>query len=383
MSRTRPLFVRPLTDAERQVLQDSLRANDAFVLRRAHIVLASAAGERSGQIAARVGFTTQGVRDVIHAYNRRGLGVLRPGSHHPGVVVSAFDTPRAEALRTLLHQSPRPFGKDTSLWTLDVAADVAYEQGLTAARVSGVTIRNTLARMGVRWRRAKEWITSPDPEYARKKARRDRLIRLARAHPDWLLGCEDDVWWSRLAHPAHHAWQDDDRPLRLVEQTAARDDPDPKAIACYGLLTRSWDADGHRAEALWLRFVDGRPVSTVTIAFLAWCATQAAAQGKRAILLVWDNASWHDSQLVRAWLRRHNRQVKRSGCGVRLVVCALPVKSPWLHPIEPKWLHAKRTVVEPARLLDLAELTERVCAVYGCPHEPHLASPPKATKKAA
>jgi transposase len=383
MSRTRPLFVRPLTDAERQVLQDSLRANDAFVLRRAHIVLASAAGERSGQIAARVGFTTQGVRDVIHAYNRRGLGVLRPGSHHPGVVVSAFDTPRAEALRTLLHQSPRPFGKDTSLWTLDVAADVAYEQGLTAARVSGVTIRNTLARMGVRWRRAKEWITSPDPEYARKKARRDRLIRLARAHPDWLLGCEDDVWWSRLAHPALHAWQDDDRPLRLVEQTAARDDPDPKAIACYGLLTRSWDADGHRAEALWLRFVDGRPVSTVTIAFLAWCATQAAAQGKRAILLVWDNASWHDSQLVRAWLRRHNRQVKRSGCGVRLVVCALPVKSPWLHPIEPKWLHAKRTVVEPARLLDLAELTERVCAVYGCPHEPHLASPPKATKKAA
>lgn len=383
MSRTKPLFVRPLTDAERQVLQDSLRASDAFVLRRAQIVLASAAGERSGQIAPRVGFTTQGVRDVIHAYNRRGLAVLRPGSHHPGVVVSAFDTPRAEALRALLHQSPRTFGQDTSVWTLDLAAAVAHAQGLTAKRVSGVTIRNTLARMGVRWRRAKEWITSPDPEYARKKARRDRLIRLAQAHPDWLLGFEDEVWWSRLAHPALHAWQDDARPLRLVEPTVARDDPDPKAIACYGLLTRSWDADRRRAEALWLRFVDGRPVSAVTIDFLAWCVTQAATQGKRAILLVWDNASWHDSQIVRAWLRRHNRQVKRSGHGVRLVVCALPVKSPWLNPIEPKWLHAKRKVVEPARLLDLAELTERVCAVYGCPHEPHLISPPKATKKAA
>jgi len=164
MSRTRPLFVRPLTDAERQVLRDSLRARDAFVLRRAHIVLASAAGERSGQIAPRVGFTTQGVRDVIHAYNRRGLAVLHPGSHHPDVVMSAFDTPRAEALRALLHQSPRTCGKDTSVWTLDRAADVAHAQGLTAARVSGVTIRNTLARLGVSWRRAKEWITSPDPE---------------------------------------------------------------------------------------------------------------------------------------------------------------------------------------------------------------------------
>ncbi len=72
-------------------------------------------------------------------------------------------------MRALLHQSPRTFGKPTSLWTLELAAEVAYEQGLTATRVSDETIRATLARMGVRWRRAKEWITSPDPEYARRK----------------------------------------------------------------------------------------------------------------------------------------------------------------------------------------------------------------------
>jgi transposase len=381
--RTRPLSVRPLTDAERQVLQDSLRAADAFVLRRAQIVLASAAGERSGQIAPRVGFTTQGVRDVIHAFNARGLEVLRPGAHHPGVVSSAFDTPRALALRDLLHQSPRLFDKPTSVWTLEVAAEVAYEQGLTATRVSGVTIRNTLARMGVRWRRAKEWITSPDPEYVRKKARRDRLIRLAHAHPDWLLGCEDEVWWSRLAHPALHAWQDDTHPLRLVEQTVARDDPAPKAVACYGLLARCWDQPEARREELWLRFVDGRPVSAVTIDFLAWCAARAQERGKRAVLVIWDNASWHDSQIVRTWVRQHNRQVKRAGQGVRLISALLPSKSPWLNPIAPKWLHGKRKVMEPDRLLAAAELVERVCAVYGCPHEPHLVTPPKATKKAA
>jgi transposase len=383
MSRTSPLYVRSLTDAEHQVLRDSLRASDAFVLRRAQIVLASAAGERSGQIAPRVGFTTQGVRDVLHAFNERGLDVLRPGSHHPGVVSSAFDTPRAEALRDLLHHSPRLFGKATSVWTLELAADAAYEQGLTAQRVSGVTIRNTLARMGVRWRRAKEWITSPDPEYARKKARRDRLIRLAQRHPDWLLGFEDEVWWSRLAHPALHAWQDDAHSLRLIEQTVARDDPDPKAVACYGLLARWWEAAGQRTEELWLRFVDGRPVSAVTIDFLTWCVAQAQVRGKRAVLLVWDNASWHDSQLVHTWVRQHNRQVKQCGHGVRIVSALLPSKSPWLNPIEPKWLHGKRKVLEPERLLATAELVERVCAVYGCPHEPHLVTPPKATKRAA
>jgi hypothetical protein len=377
------VFVRPLTDAERQVLRDSLRASDAFVLRRAQIMLASAAGERVSQIAPRVGLTSQGVRDVIHAFNARGVAALQPGSHHPGVVVSAFDTPGALALRDLLHQSPRTFGKDTSLWTLDLAALVAYEQGLTSQRVSGVTIRNTLARMGVRWRRAKEWITSPDPEYARKKAQRDRLIRLAQQHPDWLLGFEDEVWWSRLAHPALHAWQADDQPYRLVEQTVARDDPDPKAVACYGLLTRTWDAQGQRCDALWLRFVDGRPVSAVTLDFLTWCVARAAERGKRALLLVWDNASWHVSQIVRRWLRAYNRQVKQAGQGVRLLVCFLPVKSPWLNPIEPKWLHSKRKVHEPDRLLTLAELVARVCAVTGCPHEPHLVAPSITTKKAA
>src|SRR5919197_6429076 len=373
-----PLFVRPPTDAERQALEDGLRSSDAFVLRRAQIILASAQGESGGVIAPRVGFSGQAVRAVIHAFNARGVAVLQQGSRRNRVIYRSFDTAGAEALRALLHQSPRLFDQPTSVWTLDLAAAVAQEQGLTAWRVSGETIRATLARMGVRWRRAKEWITSPDAEYARKKARRDRLIRLAQRHPEWLLGFEDEVWWSRLARPTLHAWQEDAHPLPLIEQTLARDDPDPKALACYGLLARWWTDPTQRREAMWLRFVAGRPVSAVTIDFLRWCTQQAQAQGKRAVLLIWDNASWHDSQIVRTWVHQYNRQVKQAGHGVRLLMCFLPSKSPWLNPIEPKWLHGKRKVVEPARLLTAAELADRVCAIYGCVHEPHLITPKKA-----
>ena len=376
-----PLFVRPPTDAERQALEDALRSPDAFVLRRAQIIRASAQGEQVGVIAPRVGFSGQAVRNVIRAFNAHGVAVLQPRSRRNRVIYSSFDTAGAEALRALLHQSPRLFDKPTSVWTLDLAAEVAYERGLTAWRVSGETIRATLARMGVRWRRAKEWITSPDPEYARKKARRDRLIRLAQAHPDWLLGFEDEVWWSRLAHPTLYTWQDGDHPWRLIEQTVARDDPDPKALACYGLLTRCWDTNHQRSEELWLRFVEGRPVSAVTIAFLSWCAARAQERGKRAVLLVWDNASWHDSQIVRQWVRQHNRQVKQAGQGVRLLTCYLPTKSPWLNPVEPKWLAGKKRVAEPARLLSAPELEERVCAAFGCDREPHLIQPPPTNHK--
>jgi DDE superfamily endonuclease len=129
---------------------------------------------------------------------------------------------------------------------------------------------------------------------------------------------------------------------------------------------------------VWLRFLDGRPVSAVTTIFRDWCCQEAAARGKRALLLVWDNASWHISQEVRAWVRTHNRRVKASGTGVRLVVCQLPIKSPWLNPIEPQWAHTKRRVVEPDRLLPAHELAERVCDALGCPYHPHIPIPEKA-----
>lgn len=196
-----------------------------------------------------------------------------------------------------------------------------------------------------------------------KKRRRDWLIRLATRHPDWVLGFGDETWWTRVTQPSLHTWTDE--PTRLVEQSVARDDPDPKALAAYGLLLPATDE-------LMLRFVAGRPVSAITTQFLVDCCTRLAARGTTALLLVWDNASWHISKAVKGWIRNHNRQVKHEGRGVRLIACQLPVKAPWLNPIEPKWVHGKRAVVEPARLLSAAELEERVCAYFGCHPQEHL-----------
>ncbi|HEY8283119.1 MAG TPA: helix-turn-helix domain-containing protein, partial [Chloroflexota bacterium] len=190
-----PLYVRPLTDEEREALETAVRSSDAFVLRRAQILLASARGEPVGAIATTVGFSGQAVRQVIHSFHREGPAVPRRRPTTPHTVAYCFDTPAVERPREILHQHPRQYGKETSVWTLELAADVAYEQGLTAWRVSDETVRATLARMGVRWQRAKHWISSPDPEYARKKARRDRLIRLAARNDDLLLGFLDEVWW--------------------------------------------------------------------------------------------------------------------------------------------------------------------------------------------
>jgi transposase len=156
--------------------------------------------------------------------------------------------------------------------------------------------------------------------------------------------------------------------LQLVERGPTAGDREPKALAAYGLYLPA-------ANEVLLRFVDGRPVGALTTQFLTWCCDRLAARGATALLLVWDNAAWHVSKEVRAWLRDHNRTVKREGTGVRIVACRLPVRSPWLNPIEPKWVHGKRRAISPDRTLTAQETAERACAALGCAYEPHLVLP--------
>jgi hypothetical protein len=124
-----------------------------------------------------------------------------------------------------------------------------------------------------------------------------------------------------------------------------------------------------------LRFRDGRPVSATTEDFLGWVCSALAADGTRVFVRVWDNAAWHVSQRVRRWIARHNRQARRAKQGCRIRVCPLPVKAPRLNPIEPKWVHGKRAVVEPDRKLTPDERKQRVCDYFGCPNDPPLPKP--------
>jgi transposase len=164
-----PLYVRPLLADERATLEAGLRSASAFTVRRCQILLASAESQSTTTIAHDLRCTEQTVRNAIHAFHQRGLAVLQPLSSRPHTPATIFDTGACESLRALLHQSPRTFGKPTSRWTLQLAAEVSFAEGLTPRLVSDETIRLALRRLGVAWKRAKHWITSPDPAYARKK----------------------------------------------------------------------------------------------------------------------------------------------------------------------------------------------------------------------
>ncbi len=162
----------------------------------------------------------------------------------------------------------------------------------------------------------------PRPRVRQEKGALQRLTRLAKSNPECVFGYEDECWWSRFEQPSLHSWAEAHGPMRLLHKEAKKGDPDPKALSCYGLYLPEM------GRSSWLRFVDGRPVSVITTQFLECSCRRLEELGKKALVLVWDNASWHKSKFVKKWIAAHNRRVKESDSGVRIVPCFVPKKSP-------------------------------------------------------
>lgn len=166
---TPTMLVRELTADERQALRRGLKSADGFTARRSQVLLASAGGAGPAAIGAAVGLSAQAVRNAIRAFHADGIACLTrkpPVAHTPAAV---WDRGRDGDLKALLHVSPRTLGKPTGLWTLALAAEVCHAKGWTKRAMSAEGIRLVLKRLGVGWKRAKHWITSPDPDYAKKK----------------------------------------------------------------------------------------------------------------------------------------------------------------------------------------------------------------------
>jgi len=166
---TSPLFVRPLKPFERRALKKGLRSSDAFAVRRCQILLASAKRKTPSHIANDLHCASQTVRNVLHTFEQRGLDCLTKGANVPLSVQPVLTAEKREQLLAMLHQSPRTFGKAQSFWTLKLLAEVCHEQHLSATVLSAPTLLDAIVRLGSRWKRAKHWVTSPDPQYALKK----------------------------------------------------------------------------------------------------------------------------------------------------------------------------------------------------------------------
>lgn len=166
-----PLFVRTITGDEQGELEKGLRSSSAFTVRRSQIVLMSSQERLTArEIGERLRCSDQCVREAIRAFASGGLESLKPKSRARRDDQQAMDAAGREWLRGVIRRSPREFGFEGSLWTLDWLAELAAREGYTPQVIDRTTMSRLLKRLGLGWRRAKHWITSPDSQYEVKKS---------------------------------------------------------------------------------------------------------------------------------------------------------------------------------------------------------------------
>jgi len=167
----RAIYARKPSKEERKRLEGGLKSSAGATVRRSQIILMSADERKTArEISERIGQSDQQVRNVIHGFNDKGVACLTLRSRARHDDQRAYNDEGRERLREIIRQWPREYDYESSLWTLEMLAEVSHQKGLTAYQVHIDTVSQTLMEMGVNWSRAKHWINSPDENYSSKKS---------------------------------------------------------------------------------------------------------------------------------------------------------------------------------------------------------------------
>ena len=165
------IYARELTQEEQEALEQGLRSSSAFTVRRSQILLSSAIDKRNArEIAEQLRISDQCVRNVIRAFEQEGLACLEKKTTAREDNQSAFEESGLEWLQGLVRESPRQYGHESSIWTLETLAETCWGEGISTRPVSVAGVGGGLRKLGIDWQRARHRINSPDPYYAHKKS---------------------------------------------------------------------------------------------------------------------------------------------------------------------------------------------------------------------
>ena len=170
-------------------------------------------------------------------------------------------------------------------------------------------------------------------------------------HPGWAATFTDESWfvlWPRQAS----TWSLRTRPHRIAKDKSWKKGQAPPSTCLYADL----DAATREVTGEWHQTWNQRE----TWSHLKGTIRRYAAQGVHYLIVFWDHGPWHLAQRLQRLVARYNRHAKRHG-RLRILLFLLPIKAPWLMPLEAVFGQTKRAVgpLERASMPALQQAVER------------------------
>jgi transposase len=300
-----PVRARRLSDQEGQRLQQIVRRgkHGSIRVRRAMIIMASASGTPVPAIARLVAADEDTVRDVVHAFNEKGLAALDPqwAGGRPRLISDG----NVQFIVTTATTRPEKLGLPFTCWSLRKLAACLAAHPSYPVRIGRERLRQILHERGISFQRTRTWKESADPD---KDAKLDRIEHVTSKFPERCFAF--DQFGPLSIRPAHGStWARQDKPRRLPA-TYHRTHGIRYFHGCYAL----------GGDQLW-GITRRRKGGDHTLAALK--SIRNARPDGAPIYVILDNLSANKTPAIRAWAEKNK---------VRL--CFTPACASWANPIE-------------------------------------------------
>jgi transposase len=296
---------RRLTDREGRRLQQIVRRgkHESVRVRRAMIIMASASGTPVPAIARLVAADEDTVRDVVHAFNQKGLAALDP--RWAGGRPRLISDEDIEFIVAAASTRPEKLGLPFTHWSLRKLAAYLAGEAARPVQAGRERLRQILHARQISFQRTRTWKESADPY---KDAKLDRIEHVTSRFPDRCFAF--DQFGPLSIRPCHGTcWAVKKKPVRLPA-TYHRTHGIRYFHGCYSL------GDDHLWGVTRLRKGAGHTLAALK-------SIRAARPDGAPIYVILDNLSANKTPPIRTWAAKHK---------VRL--CFTPANASWANPIE-------------------------------------------------
>jgi transposase len=300
-----PVRARRLSDDEGRRLQQIVRRDKhgSIRVRRAMIIMASASGTPVSAIARLVAADEDTVRDVVHAFNEKGLAALDP--RWAGGRPRLISDDDVQVIVTAAITRPEKLGQPFTHWSVRKLAAYLAGAAPRPVPIGRERLRQILHSRGISFQRTRTWKESTDPG---RDTKLDRIEYVTTHFADRCFAF--DQFGPLSIRPCHgSAWAVKTKPARLPA-TYHRTHGIRYFHGCYSL------AD----DQLW-GVIRTRKGADHTLAALK--SIRAAQPGGYRLYVILDNLSANKTPDIRAWAGRANVEL-----------CFTPTSASWANPIE-------------------------------------------------